>query len=394
MTLFYFAVGGWLLLGFYAYVGYPAALALLALLRRRRPAPPDPEHLPFVSITVPVHNEEAEVDDLLENLLASEYPSERRQILVVSDASTDRTDALVERWLEKGVELVRTAHRKGKTAAEAEGARFLRGEIVVNTDASIRLHPAALRNLVARFADPTIGVASGRDISIARRGEHVNPGESTYVGYEMWVRSLETRVGGIVGASGCLYAIRSELHRTPLPDGYSRDFSSALIARTHGYRAVSVDDALCYVPRTESQSVEYARKVRTITRGLQTLLHHGHLLNPLRYGLFSWMLISHKLCRWAAAWVAGGVAALALVLGLTHSVASAAATALLLALGWAVWHWRSVAFHVPGCQAAAFLVAGNAAAVHALFRTVAGQRDPVWQPTRRTPLPSTTVEEV
>src|SRR5690606_16822661 len=101
--------------------------------------------------------------------------------------------------------------------------------------------------------------------------------------YEMWVRRLETRISGIVGASGCFYAIRAHLHRVHLKDSLSRDFAAALIAREHGYRSVSVDDAVCYVPRAPSLHREYRRKVRTITRGMETLHNRGHLLNPLEY---------------------------------------------------------------------------------------------------------------
>src|SRR2546427_5359101 len=125
----------------------------------------------------------------------------------------------------------------------------------------------------------------------------------------MCVRYLETWLCGTVGASGCRYAIRAELPRQVLHEGLSRDFAAALIAREHGYRAVSVNQAVCFVPRTSSLGREYRRKVRTMVRGVQTLYYKRHLLNPARYGLFAWMLFSHKLCRWLVPW------ALAVALG-------------------------------------------------------------------------------
>ena len=87
--------------------------------------------------------------------------------------------------------------------------------------------------------------------------------------YEMQLRAMETRAGGIVGASGSGYAIRTSLHLIPIREDLSRDFSAALTARLHGFRAVSVDQALCAVPRTASLSREYRRKVRTICRGIK-----------------------------------------------------------------------------------------------------------------------------
>ena len=188
--------------------------------------------------------------------------------------------------------------RSGKTAAENAACARLRGEVVVNSDASIRLHPAAIRRLVARLADPDVGVASGRDVSVAVAETSANDVEAGYVQYEMRLRSLETRTGGIVGASGCCYAIRADLHRLPIPPDLSRDFSAPLTAREHGYRAVSVDDAVAFVPRTPSLRREYVRKVRTISRGMETLFRVRAMMDPVRYGAFAWKLISHKVCRW------------------------------------------------------------------------------------------------
>jgi hypothetical protein len=114
----------------------------------------------------------------------------------------------------------------------------------------------------------------------------------------MWVRGLETQVGSIVGASGCFYAIRRSLYAAQFPEELSRDFASALIAREHGLRAVSVDAAVCGVPRARSLDAEFRRKARTMQRGLATLWYKRALLNPVKHGRFAVMLFSHKLCRW------------------------------------------------------------------------------------------------
>jgi cellulose synthase/poly-beta-1,6-N-acetylglucosamine synthase-like glycosyltransferase len=206
----------------------------------------------------------------------------------------------------------------------------------------------------------------------------------------MNIRDLETRVGSIVGASGCFYAIRPELHRIPLPESLSRDFASALHTREHGYRAVSVSDAVCFVPRTSSLRTEYRRKVRTITRGMETLIHKRALLNPFRYGTFAWMLFSHKVCRWALPWF--GIAAFVLVAvaapGSTWAaglLAAGTVTLVLAMVGWIRAEAKRVsrAFSVP-----AYLVAGNLAAAHSFLRLLRGDRNPTWEPTRRSTVPS------
>lgn len=374
-----------LVLGAYAYAGYPFALAALARARGRRPAPAAPEEWPLVSISLPAYNEEAQIRGAVESLLALDYPADRRQILVVSDASTDRTDDIVREYADRGVELLRMPRRGGKTAGENAAAARLTGRIVVNTDASIRIRPDALKPLVACFADPEVGVASGRDLSVARTGEDKNAGEAGYVGYEMKVRALETALGGIIGASGCFYAIRSDLHRSPLPAHLSRDFASALIAREHGYRAVSVDEAVCFVPRTTSLHREYRRKVRTMARGMQTLWHKRHLMHPLRHGMFAWMLLSHKVARWALPWtvLTGALGVLILAVDQPAARVVLALGALVGLLAAAGWLWPE-SRGIPRVLAIpAFAVAGNLAAVHAFLRALSKNDDPTWEPTRR-----------
>jgi len=373
----------------YTYLGYPALLKLVSALRKPRggatPSQRAGREWPRISIMVPVYNEERVIAATLERILASDYPANRRQILVVSDASTDQTHAIVEGFANRGVGLLPLAQRRGKTAAENAAREYLTGEIIVTTDASVRVHPDAMKHLAAAFDDPTVGVASGRDVSVAHLDAPANAGEQTYVGYEMWVRDLETAVDGIVGASGCLYAIRAHLHMHDVPEALSRDFASALTARAHGQRAVSVPAALCYVPRGASLHQEYARKVRTITRGLGTLFYKRALLNPMRTGIFAWMLFSHKVCRWLLPWAlvifVGALGTLAETSAWARAaLAATGAVGLLAAIGWL----RSEGGRMPRLIALpAYVVAGNVAVLHAWLRVFGGRLAPVWEPTRR-----------
>ncbi|HSJ08998.1 MAG TPA: glycosyltransferase [Longimicrobiales bacterium] len=342
------------------------------------------EEWPHIGISLPVYNEEAQIRGAVESLLALDYPRDRLHILVISDASSDKTDDIVRSYADQGVELLRMPKRGGKTVAETAGGLQLRGDIVVNTDASIRIRPDALKKLVRHFRDPAVGVASGRDVSVGAAPTDANAGEAGYVGYEMGVRALETRRGGIIGASGCFYAIRSHLHTVPLPDHLSRDFASALIAREHGFRSVSVDDAVCLVPRTPSLQREYRRKVRTISRGMQTLAHKHALLNPARYGRFAFMLWSHKIARWAVppAAVIGAATMAVLALGGSRlallALLAAMPVLVLSVLGW-YWPGSRMPLVISMCTAA---TAANVAVLHAMVHAVA-HTDPTWEPTRR-----------
>ena len=368
----------------YAYLGYPALLKLLAWLRPRPPLAREPAEWPRVTITIPAYNEERAIAATLDAILATDYPADRRQVLVVSDASTDRTDEIVRAYADRGVELLRMPVRGGKTAAENAAREHLKGDIVVNTDASVRVAPDALKPLIARFADPEVGVASGRDVSVAQLDRDLNLGESGYVGYEMWVRDLETRVGSIVGASGCFYAIRRPLHMTLFPAALSRDFACALIAREQGYRAVSVSEAVCFVPRIQSLRQEYRRKVRTLTRGLETLWFKRGLLNPARYGLFAWMLASHKLVRWLAPWGLALVGLGWLILaGALHSGLLLGVFLLPLLLAGGGWWWPEDRQAPRIVALPAYIVSGIVAALDAWLRAFRGEMNPVWEPTRR-----------
>jgi len=371
----------------YSLVGYVALLKVFSVFRRSPVPPPsvELETWPRISITIPVYNEVAVIADTLQAILAIDYPVEKRQILVVSDASTDGTDEIVGRFAGRGVELLRLPERGGKTAAENAARPYLTGEIIISTDASVRVDPRAATCLVAAFTDPSVGVASGRDVSVANLDERTNPGERAYVGYEMWVRDLETRVGGIVGASGCLYAIRRDLHTRFMPEQLSRDFGAALVAQEQRSRAVSVPGAICYVPRSTSLRREYWRKVRTMARGLRTLWHKRALLNLRRHRLFAWMLWSHKLCRWLTPWAFLGIAAALAVLAQSQWWAIAAlvlggAAALVAAIEWLLPEGRGL----PRLIALpAYTVIGTVAALHAWIRALGGEGTALWEPTRR-----------
>lgn len=379
----------------YAYAGYPVLLYVVSRFVRRRPVATPMEQWPAVSITVPAYNEAQSIAATLETLLQVDYPADCLQIVVVSDASTDGTDDIVREFASRGVELLRMPERKGKSAAENAVALVCRGEILINTDASIRIPAGSLKKLVAAFQDPTVGVASGRDASVSAAPGGVTGGESTYVKYEMSVRSLETRVGSIVGASGCFYGIRKFLHDTEFREDLSRDFACALIARERGYRSVSIDDAVALVPRTSSLESEFRRKVRTMSRGLNTLWFKRALLNPFRYGRFAFMLASHKLCRWLY-YVLIPFAIIALgVLSLQSRIAMAVlllvvAGVLLGIVGLMLASARKRRA-IPVVSWAAFVLASHVAGTLAWWRVIRGRRSAMWEPTRRRETPDAQV---
>lgn len=372
------------LIAVYAYVVYPAILWIIGRLRPRTPAGEPGGTWPTITITVPVYNAAASIRTTLSHLLEVDYQRELIQLLVLSDASDDGTDDIVREFAPHGVELLRAPARLGKTAAENAAVSVSRGELIVNVDATISVPASSLKHLVRAFDDPTVGVASGCDVSVGAGDRTATRSESGYTGYEMWLRDLETEVGSIVGASGCFYGIRRRLRAEALPPGLSWDFASTLVAKQQGYRSVSVRNAVCFVPRAVDVQVEFRRKSRTMARGLSTLFHFGALMDPFRYGGFALMLISHKLLRWLP-FLLAPVAVLALIVLAPQSniavlALSGVVLGLLVGMG-AIAHRRFAAF--KPVAVAGFAVAAAAAGFLAWRDALRGARTVTWEPTPR-----------
>jgi cellulose synthase/poly-beta-1,6-N-acetylglucosamine synthase-like glycosyltransferase len=382
---------GWVLvaaplaIGAYAFGLYPLIVWAWSRLRPPFTLPPEPAEWPEITVLIVAYNEERRLRRTIEQALAADYPADRIHVLVVSDASTDGTDALVRSFGDPRVHLLRMPERGGKPAGENAAGPHLRGEIVVSIDASILIPRGSLKPLIRALLDPSVGLASGRDISVGDEAREGNKAESSYVGLEMTLRHLETRVHSIVGASGCFYANRRHLQQVQLPPELARDFAAASVARAHGYRAVSVDDATCLVPRTPTLKAELRRKSRTMGRGLDTLLFLRGMMNPFRYGSYAFMMASHKLARWALfpallGWLAGPLF-LAGTAPWTLLLTAGMVIGLLLARTTIAWPDgrrlpRAIAF--PGYVFVS-IVAGWMAWLHLLRR----EKHTMWEPTRR-----------
>ena len=372
-----------IVVGLYAYVGYPFVLWISAKFREHGSLASSETSWPMITVTVPVYNAEATIRTTLDRLLEVDYPRDRLQLLVISDGSTDATDDIVKEYESRGVELLRMPLRRGKTIAENSALAAARGDLIVNVDATILVPSTSLKPLIRVFDDSTIGVASGRDVSVGDIGNEGNGAESGYVGYEMWIRDLETRLGSIVGASGCFYAIRRYIHAHPLPADLSWDFASVLVARKLGLRSVSVADAVCIVPRTNRVGTELKRKIRTMARGIRTLLHYGSLMNPFTYGGFALMLISHKLLRWlpyllAPFAVVAALGIIGLVFGPT-GIGVALAMTTIAAL--VVRYQQLLTSKTPA--ALAFIIASTAAGSLAWWQVLRRTPTAMWDPTPR-----------
>ena len=359
----------------YSYFGYPLLLSLLPKKKDNMETDSlDAEFKPTVSLIIPVYNEEKVIDEKIQNTLSIDYPKDKLEILIASDASTDRTKEIVQKYEKMGVKFLEQPERKGKAGALNLGLRVAKNEIIIFSDASIILDKDALRNLLRRFSDSRIGCVSGEDY-IPGVG-----GEGFYGRYELLLRNLESRVGSIVGASGCFYAQRCSLCE-PFPEGMAPDFFSVLKTVEKGYRAVTEPEAKGVMKSVGNPQSEFQRKVRTFLRGITTLLHFKHLLNPFRFGIFPFQLISHKLMRWST-----GVFLILLFLSNLFLVGSKfyltflllqVAFYLLAFIGW-LGLSRPFLFKVPF-----FFSMVNLSALVAWVKYLSGFRQEIWEPSKR-----------
>jgi len=288
-TIFWICVAGL----FYAYVGYPLVLLAIGTIWRSRalPVAENPVRWPSLSLIIPAHNESGVIGKKLENTMGLEYAGEL-QVVVVSDGSTDSTPDVVESFARDArLTFVNLIQRKGKANALNQGVQASTGEIIVFSDASILLDCQALPEIARPFAEASVGCVSGEDL-IEGGG-----GEGLYGRYELFLRRQESNLGSIVGASGSFYAQRKELV-SEFPEGVAPDFLSVLNTVSSGFRAVSTPRAFGHMSAAKGSKNEFQRKVRTVVRGMTALFERKQLLNPFRYPMFAFFLLSHKLARW------------------------------------------------------------------------------------------------
>lgn len=276
----------------YTYVGYPALMRAWAALRPRLPSSGGIE--PRVTLLIVAHNEVTRIQGRLANLLALDYPRDRREILVASDGSTDGTPERARPYEQGGVRVIPFVARRGKPAVLNELVRQARGEIVVLADARQRFETGALRALVAPFSDPEVGAVSGELVLTENAdGTAVGEGVGFYWRYEKLIRWSESRVDSAVGATGAIYAIRRDLFE-PIPEDTILDdvLIPMRIAR-RGYRVLFEARARAFDRAAATAGEEFGRKVRTIAGNFQLFAREVWLLNPFRNRL--WLqTVSHK----------------------------------------------------------------------------------------------------
>ncbi len=372
------AIVWWILvaLTLYTYAGYPI---LLWALVRLRPSPlARAEMTPSVSLIIAAHNEEVCIRDKLDNSLSLDYPPEKLEVIVASDASTDRTNDIVAEYAARGIRLNAIPERRGKTHAQNATVGLTSGEVLVFSDANSMYEPDAIRKLVRNFADDRVGYVSG-ELRYRTPRSAIGAGEGLYWRYETQIKRWESQTGNIINGNGAIYAVPRK-HFIPVPEQTGADIWLPLAQIRRGLRTVHEPEALAYEETSLTAADEFGRKHRSIARALLVLSENIAVLNPLRHGLTSLKLASHRHLRYLVPLFVVGILLLNLLLlgsPLFRVIMGLQVTFYLLAL---VGAWfqakgkRVLLFYAPY-----YFCVVNLAALKGVGRFLRGEKVQTWE---------------
>ncbi|HWF71720.1 MAG TPA: glycosyltransferase [Solirubrobacteraceae bacterium] len=339
----------------YAQVGYGLVLAILARLDGRtrvggrtrlgglarvggrtrsgpnppaspQPAPASPAP-PTVSVIVPAYAEETVIAGRVANLRALDYPPELLEVIVACDGSVDAT---AERARAAGADLVLELPRGGKIRAQDTAVENARGDVVAFSDANASWEPDALTRLVAAFANPRVGYVCGAVRFVSENGTNQ---EGLYWRYEMAIRALESRLRSVTAGNGAIYATRKESYVVVDPImGHDLSFPFNMVKR--GWLALYEPGARASEKMVPTIEGEFARKRRMMSH-MWPIVLRGGMLSPRGYDpLYAFMIVSHRVLRYATPFLHLIVLVTSIALlgqGWVYAVAVALQAAILLA---------------------------------------------------------------
>lgn len=275
------------------YFLYPITLQLWACLFPDLQEEKPSNDQPSVALIIAAYNEEDIIAKKIENSLKLEYPDNKLNIVVFSDASDDQTDKFVERYKGEGVSLIRIEGRVGKTECQNRVTDIVDEKILVFSDANSMYEPDAISELVSKFT-PEIGCVVGE---LRYQKSSDVEGESVYWRYESWIKQLESQFYSLVTGNGSIYAVKKDSY-VPQPADAISDFTEPLSIARNGEQVVYAPGAIAREETESSTADELQRRIRIVTRSWNSIVRFRDLLNPFRNTRFAYQLWSHKVLRW------------------------------------------------------------------------------------------------
>ncbi len=367
----------------YVYVGYPLIVYLASLIFPKPILRADIE--PRVTVLIKAFNEEAALPEKLENTLQIDYPTDKLEVLVASDGSTDRTDQIAAEWASRGVKLFRQEGRVGKTETQNSAVKQATGEIILFSDATTMYRPDVFRKLLPSFADDRVGCVAGRLIYVDDERTSVGKGAKSYWNYETSLKMAESRVCSLIGASGCLYAVRRSAYEPMYAEACS-DFLICTSVYRKGLRSVFAPDAVCFEQTNRRADDELKMRVRVITQTFTDLWRNRDMLNPFKSGFFAIELISHKLLRYAVPFIllAFFLASIVLASGSTFYALALLVHIVFYTMAFAGWLLERAGKRLHLLAMPLYFVLANLASVVGFYKFLRGETYARWEPIRQT----------
>jgi cellulose synthase/poly-beta-1,6-N-acetylglucosamine synthase-like glycosyltransferase len=257
------------------------------------------ESLPEVAILMAAYNEEKVIGDKIASVFNTTYPLDKITVYIGSDASTDKTDSIIEEYSQKypQIKLTRFGGRTGKSGIINQLAENANAPIFILTDANVIFKPDTIFNLIRHFKNESTAQVAANIIKVSPTDKGIASQEKSYIALENKIKYFESiKWNVIMGAEGGCYAIRKE-NFSPVPKNfYMDDFYITLNVIEQGKEIVFDKEAICNedVP-TESQE-EFKRKVRISIGNFQNLNRYNTLL--WKFNGIGFAFWSHKVLRW------------------------------------------------------------------------------------------------
>jgi cellulose synthase/poly-beta-1,6-N-acetylglucosamine synthase-like glycosyltransferase len=372
----------WLCIGIFiqAYVGYPLTLLILRPFLRQqwKSRSAGPVKPPNVSLLISAYNEEVVIREKIENSLSLDYPEGRLRVIVISDGSTDCTEAIALEYADCGIEVRAFEERQGKVACLNRVIPTLESEIVVMSDSNSMYERDSIRRLVDHFSDPEIGCVCGRLRYVNPRKLAAGEGERLYWGYEGWIKRLESSLGSLLGANGAIYAYRRRLFRAVDPLMFCDDVIPVRIA-IEGFLTIYDPSASCS-EEASGEQVERRRRRRHASFGLRSMA--ALLLEAMGAGrlLVAYQCICHRILRWGGALALCGILVSSLYLPAPWSHILLAGQGLFYLAALAGYLFRRAGLVFPPVYFPYYFVVIHMAGLVGLWALLRRSDRPYWEP--------------
>lgn len=374
----------------YAFLGYGILLFILIKIKRAvkgRPVLPPATTLPTCTLIVAAYNEEAFIEQKIQNSLELIYPEGKLSFIFITDGSTDGTAKIVAKYPQ--IIHMHSNERMGKMAAVHRAKAAVTTDVMVFTDANTFLNPEAIVNICRHYADAKVGAVAGEKRVAITETADATAGEGFYWKYESKLKAWDSELYSVVGAAGELFSVRTNLYQPVPSNSIIDDFMISMLIAKKGYKIVYEPEAYASETASEDVKEELKRKIRIAAGGLQSIIWLKSLLLPFKMPLLSFQYISHRVLRWT---VVPFLMILILLLNILI-VAKGGSSFIYTLILWAqiafyfmsVMGWIMVArqikvkiFFIPY-----YFCMMNYAVIRGIFRFVAGNQSAIWEKAKR-----------